>query len=240
MGDICSSAPLPFHLCSRLSKLLRTRRTDPLLQHGLRHRCCSLSLPPPCNGSSSAYIRASSFGNNTGLPADAVFLGPSRLLYSASCLEPPAQLYAGEVHWEQPQQHDGSHLVVHGFAGYFTCHLFGGIKLDTRHESPERNVYHWESMFFPLSFPLDPDGICFGVRLERRSGFKSLSLHGDSRRIRGVGEFVPLVSLSEPDLASRRTELYAQWYEWQLLLPDCRNRSLEAHCLVHNRVHIQD
>jgi len=181
-----------------------------------RIRCCSM-----------AYV--------TGLPADAVFLGPSRLLYSASCLEPPAQLYAGEVHWEQPQQHDGSHLVVHGFAGYFTCHLFGGIKLDTRHESPERNVYHWESMFFPLSFPLDPDGICFGVRLERRSGFKSLSLHGDSRRIRGVGEFVPLVSLSEPDLASRRTELYAQWYEWQLLLPDCRNRSLEAHCLVHNR-----
>ncbi len=153
------------------------------------------------------------------IPADAVLLGPSRLLYSASCMEPPASVYAGEIRWNvdvessagpEPVETDrSSDVVVHGFVGHFTCHLFGGIKLDTRHGSAGRNTFHWESMFFPLRTPAhlgSNGGQCsqakVGVRLERRSAVK------------------------ESALASSRADLHAIWYEWCLLSDDHQHWSL--------------
>lgn len=170
--------------------------------------------------------RHSSMAHVTAIPADAVLLGPSRLLYSASCVEPPTSVYAGEIRWKVdvesttgPARDRSSDVVVHGFVGHFTCHLFGGIKLDTRHGSAARNTFHWESMFFPLSTPVDlgsnrRGGSCrttIGVRLERRSAVKQSAL------------------------ASGPADLHAIWYEWRLLSDDDDDRpAIAGNSLPHN------
>jgi hypothetical protein len=93
-----------------------------------------------------------------------------------------ADIFRTASQHQRQQQHrreDVQPNAVHGFVGHFTCHLFGGIKLDTRHGSAGRNTFHWESMFFPLHEPVSltqeedlPRHRSVGVRLERCSATK--------------------------------------------------------------------
>lgn len=123
---------------------------------------------------------------NTGLPQDALLLAQLKTLYTASCVEPVQRTYYGDVYWDLSKETEGK--VVHGFVGYFTCHLFGGIELDTRHGSASRNTFHWESMFFPLTEPYEitTSISSFGLRLSRCSGLTKISISSESQDSRGT------------------------------------------------------
>ena len=53
----------------------------------------------------------------------------------------------------KPDDHQTS--VIHGLIGYFVASLYKHmVFLDTRHSSHQRNAFHWECFYMPLSIPL--------------------------------------------------------------------------------------
>ena len=85
---------------------------------------------------------------------------------------------------ETPEILRQTDTYIHGFIGYFTSVLYKDIIIDTRHTSEDRNSFHWECYFVPLSKPVlvEPgtqvklrmnrnceeyvmDGMCAGLKL---------------------------------------------------------------------------
>lgn len=86
----------------------------------------------------------------------------------------------------------GRDAYIHGFIGYFTSVLYKDIIIDTRHTSGNRNSFHWECYFVPLSTPVlvKPDT---QVKLRMKRNCEEYSMEGSCSGLK-------------------------LWYEWQVLV----------------------
>jgi hypothetical protein len=46
--------------------------------------------------------------------------------------------------------------TVHGLLGYFVATLYEDYVIDTRHNSPTQNAFHWEAFLFPIQTDIKP------------------------------------------------------------------------------------
>jgi hypothetical protein len=88
------------------------------------------------------------WGHGAGVGAAGNLTGCIRF----EALHPPHS--CGVVARREGGDGDEGGVVVDGVLGYFTAELFGGVMLDSRHSSSERNCFHWQAFVFPLSPPL--------------------------------------------------------------------------------------
>jgi protein arginine N-methyltransferase 5 len=58
--------------------------------------------------------------------------------------------------------------VVHGFAGYFDCTLFGDVHISINPETHSPGMFSWFPIFIPLKEPIYvSEGECIEVRMWR-------------------------------------------------------------------------
>jgi hypothetical protein len=97
---------------------------------------------------------------------------------------------------------------IHGFVGYFTSVLYKDIMIDTRHTSRNRNSFHWECYFVPLSKPI-------------------LVEHDSKVKIR-------MTRKCEESLKEGSCYGMKLWYEWQVLV---ENRNILDYVYVPHEPH---
>ena len=100
----------------------------------------------------------------TGQPSDAILLGPCTCVYRVSSSIGECD---PEISARVSIRNDRPGLELHGFLGYFTSVLYRDFIIDTRHDSPTWNAYHWEAFLFPVAAQTPSDS-AIDLRLRRR------------------------------------------------------------------------
>ena len=155
-------------LTACISRLFMSRSDAQPVKSSMIPESCDMHVAPVHSPSLARHFETSRKDKQrtylTGRPSDAVLLGPCTRVYSVYASSDSSDAV---IEASVPIKNNHPGLELHGFLGYFTSVLYKDYDIDTRHDSPAWNAYHWEAFLFPITdATLDQSDIV--VRLRRR------------------------------------------------------------------------
>ena len=155
-------------LTACISRLFMSRSDAQPVKSYMIPESCDMHVAPVHSPSLARHFETSRKDKQrtylTGRPSDAILLGPCTRVYSVYASSDSSDAV---IEASVPIKNNRPGLELHGFLGYFTSVLYKDYVIDTRHDSPAWNAYHWEAFLFPITdATLDQSDIV--VRLRRR------------------------------------------------------------------------
>ena len=115
----------------------------------------TMSLPKDCVFTTTLLSINSSDHHCPSLTEYSTSVDCSVSPYMVQCCRTSAQSMDSITTYKRRRPDEYQTYVIHGLIGYFMASLYKHkILLDSRHTSPERNVFHWECFYMPLKQPL--------------------------------------------------------------------------------------